>query len=731
MTENPISELEKIDPRDEDAPQRIAEILTASPEAIAKTREYSLIYKGLKPNEALLQAIYKSKAVIGHSLIAIAGKIIGEIRTKPNIQFKKKREQLERVLKLLLEYWAKNDNNAEIAVLIAWAYLLRSVMFRPRGFTIPHKKLEALRKGLEFANKALENSNKLPEAHKVKAMILLEQDEIKRNELKEIELDEDITNVLKLALDSGCDRFEDKFDIEIGIRYCELVDNSSTRTKYLGKIVSSNVKNIHFEKARAHRLLNDEAKLKDELENTIKSLSFFSNPMWQNVVWFLKILWKNKITCWKELTQKAYQRCETIAKKTKNHYLRMHWSGLRDLYDLAFLAADTPEEKARIADSLKNRPALRYSVWKDEVSDEAEWMAEEASYAEKYIKGLKELSNQKSKQKDEEKDNDKIDFTNIPNNYIAVHFYLYQLEMEKKGYALIYSGENGGWYIREFDYETLFQEYLTWQSNYSRLEMDAASYLESLCECIGETMPFLFELPEDKPIVFIPHDFIRRLPLHAAIQNNNGNKKVFLEEHKSYYLPQWGAVNVKNSTATHDSILLMKYPDKYFNKYFINLIKYWEWNNIQILQDLNNLKSPPEILVILCHGKGDVVNPFNSKLMITDTGVSMHKLLREQKIDLTGTTVYLAACETDLMPPLSSTMDEHLSIATPFLIMGASNVITSLWVVDPRRVDNNFEGNNLFDKFWELQIERISDYKNGGDLDKLYHAATFRMIGLA
>jgi len=344
------------------------------------------------------------------------------------------------------------------------------------------------------------------------------------------------------------------------------------------------------------------------------------------------------------------------------------------LYDLAFIAADKPQKKAEIADSTKNRTALAHSVWVKEATEE-ERLADEASSQGRYIKDLPELAKKKKSGKTSE--DNKRDIEKLPENWTSVHFYLNHLE--NQGYALIYNGCDRSWKEEKFDFAELFQSFLTWQTNYSRYGMKAAPYLVDLCISIGKSMPFLFNIPESHSVVFIPHDFLRRLPLHGAIRTVDGKKEVFLEKHASCYLPAWNLPQITDEGNSTENYLL-----KNFNEYRYEALKN-KITNGNIFDSISRagiekLDKHPNYLFLLCHGKADSANPFNSKLRLKDEPLA-YRDIQGLKMNLNGSKIFLGACESDLLPPQSDTVDEHLSLSSAFINKGASIVVGAMWEI--------------------------------------------------
>lgn len=147
---------------------------------------------------------------------------------------------------------------------------------------------------------------------------------------------------------------------------------------------------------------------------------------------------------------------------------------------------------------------------------------------------------------------------------------------------------------------------------------------------------------------------------------------------------------------------------------------------INNLEELKNYPNPPSLLVVLCQGAANIINPFDSKLLLNKVGIKLSKLLSE-KINLKNSRVYLGACETDFVPPLSSPLDEHLSLSIPFLLNDASEVISTMYEISPNDRDEIISNNADFESVKNYQLSKLKDYKRG-DPNSFYKAIAFRML---
>lgn len=102
---------------------------------------------------------------------------------------------------------------------------------------------------------------------------------------------------------------------------------------------------------------------------------------------------------------------------------------------------------------------------------------------------------------------------------------------------------------------------------------------------------------------------------------------------------------------------------------------------------------------------------------------------------MNGSSLVLGACETDLVPPLSDILDEHLSISAAFLTKGAAEILGGLWRVDIydteeiiERCCNKLE--ILRDEIWNWQKDKIEEYKKDKNQLHLFTTLSFRVVGV-
>jgi len=596
-------------------------------EAKAESSDASLCQSGIKPELIPTLSGIQDKPVWEEVVRDKAEEELEEaVNPESKLPHKKRRQMImnaiTRLLRLYEDRKAKGEDlMPETLTLLARAYLRRSRMIYPKGITIPARKREAIEKGLEFARKAIEKGGG-EDAYRCMAMLYVEKERILGEDEKTDKVMNEIKSGLKRAIMNGCTRFNAlEEDVEIATLYSEC---SGDTTSYLDQIISSSVSGVQLLKARAYRLKGCEDKLKKEMESFIDVLKnrYFSDPLWDDTVRFLIQLYRDckdsgKFSCWKELSRKVWETCRDIEKKMLNPFhIRWYWARMRDLYDLAFLRVkdknndERCRKRVEIAESLKSRSTIRLNVISTlaEGDELIEYFFDEyakaslGGYSIRFDEINEKIQKYQVKFKLEEAFRE-FKEEDVPANWTVIHFYLNHLE--NKGYALIYDKSNG-WSEETFEFDKLFHAYMTWQTDYNRNKIDSADSLQKLCIEIGRAMPFLFNLPEGRNVLFIPHDFLHRLPLHGAIETDtNGNvKTVFLKKHPSCYLPAWGVMKENQSSPNSRNYLIVG----------SNVTINFDRTDFQEIEDFNGISDTPRLLAIACHGKADMVNPFNTSL---------------------------------------------------------------------------------------------------------------------
>jgi len=722
-----------------------------------KTIDAALFQYGLPQDNDLvakIAGIQSNEALWAEAICSKADILLNNSQGK--MSHKDRKEKIEDAIRLLLSI---NDKSAKTLIMLARAYLLRSRIIRSKGLTIPEKKKEAINKGIshiEF-NSVEEAPDPVikKEAGLVRAFLYLELEKVDKFDAKI----KNLCDVLKYARDCGAIETISVDNIKIAVRLAELTTDQTLAVK----IIDSAIKGAELERARAYSVISGkEAEISTEMKAVIRKLesAFFSDPLWEDSVEFLLKLREDGVEGWKALALQSWLACSLAEKNISSTlHIRWYWSRMRSLYDLAFIAAgNNYEQKAKIADSLKSRPALRWQGWNELAQKDPRIKehldAEDAARTGKYVKQINELYKSTQRMANDVAehgiDDGDIDFNNVPSGWVAIHYYINQLD--KKCYALIYNPanpEDSKWtehFVENID--GLFSAYMEWQVNYSihkdkEDKREAAKYLAKLCKNIGSAMSFLFDpvvVPNSNKVVFMPHDFLHRLSLHGAV--NSGD--IFLEQHACCYLPAWSYAKKNKNGSTNGNYLFGYVPES--TSSFNTVWSGHEWSNKAARKGamthlLEDNASAPNLLVLWCHGTADAINPFNAKLHLKDRSISYHELTTST-IKLDGSKVVLGACETDLAPALSDVIDEHLSFSTAFMNKNASEILGTMWkVLDDNVaeiVESIFADGSILTVNAQWQKNRINEYRirqaNGNNTDNidmtLYDCLVFRTMGM-
>ncbi|MCR4321452.1 MAG: hypothetical protein NUV74_14085 [Candidatus Brocadiaceae bacterium] len=728
--------------------EKLMEELNGKAGTDVSLHEYEiLLAKAKMLSEKLGDSTILEKAVIsvGEKLIRI-GADRDEGRNR-NVRVR----SLENALKLLFDFYGKQKNEQSIStavlVLIARACYERSVLILSRQDKIMlEKKKRIIKKGIEFAKEVvfIESNNK--EALRLHCILLLELEKIDKDDRDVSKLKE----ALSSAIQNGCKEFNEKAeDIEISLRFAEFVKKdgndeplSEKDIKSLTTIVGTNLhtENIELKKAKAYYLMGNkenDVKIVECMKTFAKKLESlsFSDPGWSKAARFVIELEKTGKDCWKKIALLVWEACKKRYEESTSVEHYWYFGHLMTHYyiaDLAFAAQDDIEKKVEIADFLKSKILLHGQSLDDEAERFFEYNKDVRQ--QHFIKGLEMVY---KTEKNRTSGANRRGFKEIPKDWVVIHFYLNKYET--KGYAIL-AYKDRVWEIKEFPYVNLFEVFITWQTNYfvnkPKYSESTAIYLIELCKEIGRVMPFLFDVA-NKQVLFIAHDFLHRLPLHAAMKKNAANsiEEVFLKEHQCYYLPSWSFASKKDAPVDPKGRIL-------FNGFSENEQAYIALSELkwEKCDDFEKILSPPELLIIGCHGKADVTSSFNSKLKRKEGDITLLKLLTS-KMDINGSCVIMSVCEADLVPPLSGPLDEHLSFASAQLIKNAREILGGMWIICTEDIMeiinriNNCSHDNLDvgAELWHWQREKVEegirDYRNGVSTS-IFRSVTFRIFGL-
>lgn len=672
----------------------------------------------------------------------------------------------------------------KIYQLLANCYLKRGLSILPKGkgVSAPEKKLEAMRKALDLAEIALDDESSDLEIHITRVHALYEL-----YRMDEREYETKLIEALRVLNDLPAFHPTDPFHYFILSLYCRFNEDPGSDS------VIFNLQSLRNEKKYPYlpliraqagvRLLGRKDIQRDDFlpkarsaVNKLARLELFS-LIWEDTISFIKEMRVNSIAGWQKLALIAWQICRKKEQQMGfGLQIRQYWSRLSDLYAMAYEGAmltDKTKKAVNVVDSLKGRTSLTWgemdaflvkqtgnmagemNKWRKRYYT-GEAQANMGGYYSAYTSLIRDLPKKfRSSRK-------LLPVRTIPPGWAAVHLYLEQgnngeLKLNTLAGQKDASGEkNSVWHrYKAYDAKPMWDAYQEWLKKYRDNPINSAKHLDRLCQAIGKSLPFLFDIAKEvNGLILVPHGFTHLLPLHAA--KNNDNHYLF-EDVCSVYLPAWSLAPAGRTKPkkTPEGKYCLYHADPKDTTVYAGLFENDLWNfpinmtDKSALSDLNDVFSksdPPEWLSILCHGQADTLYPFNSKLMLGKGGISFLELQLSQW-DLRGSKVLLGACETELTPVKISQLDEHLSLAGAFLNKGAEMVMGSLWECDGRLVreliESALEGN---EPLWKVIQAKQKSWFTGRTLPKywtpkpetfagerpenlLYYVVPFRVLG--
>ncbi len=670
--------------------------------------------------------------------------------------------------------WSKR----EACHFIARCYLDRSRLILPKGSSIPQKKLEALQKAEEWANK-----KGVANESDIESLKLLIEIGLERRRWDPSFSKDHVNDLIKRLSQLGFTPSPTSFlDWEIidrgraaGILPAEfdemLMDLNGTSPAMKGDAYIPLLK-----ACAAFRLFNagspslassDFMDRVSEAINTLYSVPF-SSFIWNETIDLLKkIKQSGSFEDWPNLAIHAWRVCVEREQQVRlGLHLRMYWARQLDLYDLAFQAALEKEDMktaAEIADSLKSRPTIKWLNLERSLSGEnkkelEKWHEIESQwsmnrYIPDYQERVKDLTKQRQNPTEQRLP------TDVPAGWAAVHFYIDQLQ---KGHAIIFDGNSKNWIYHSFALHDegagtdLWNDFESWQSAEKDMALrdmglgdrdkafekaEHAPYLEKLCKGLGKALEFLFDKTLPSNLLLIPYGFLHVAPIHAALRED----RLLLQEKSCLYLPSWSLLGAETpvSGKSGRALLLNWGEDETFEGLFndwpddgCKSTKIKDATGQAVRGFLTDAKTL-ELLAIICHGNADPLNPYNSRLELKQYPLT-HADLYVLDANLSGTRVYLGACESDLAPSKRSLVDEHLSMASAFLNKGAHEVAGTLWRAGTELVKEVIESavaspvKPFRRLIQEKQVQWWSESSslNGCDgIRKLYFLAPFRVVG--
>ncbi len=642
---------------------------------------------------------------------------------------------------------------------IAESYLARSDFALAKGASVPAKKIEALDKAMHWAEKAGDDT--------LKVRILLER--ARRDDyfststlgeaLKSFIENETLTpsNALHMAVVDRLHELIHPLDNKEN-QPSELLDSLRRFDRdMLRKPPASGLMTpLYLARAAIRTGAGD---ISERLTSAVKGLArcLQTQKIWDETVELLKDAGENPGIGgqWEDAALAAWDACQKAEKRIKlSLQLRWYWSRYRDLYDLALNAALNKGDHAKaanIVESAKSRPTIKMRDAEKMLENtdktfyrlyvESDALVHTDAYASQYER-LKKFP------PPEKREHRGID--DIPEGWTSVQFHVYSLENVidrmtrseraslpgdcKKAATALVSRPDNSFHPVHLALDGLWAAFKRWQDERRTFTIKKTeNSLKALCKEAGKALaPVLKHIPTEN-VLFIPHGFLHLTPLHAALYEG----KPLLAKKQCLYLPSWSMAPVKAvPPGAGPNVLLSNFETK--DTDLQNALNRPDWKNphkkkvnpSDAMADINDAykagDQPPHLIAFYAHGKGDLQNPYNARLVMADGGLSYQRLLSELP-DLQGAKVMLAACESDLVSGNFGLVDEHLSLAGAFLSKNASGVLGALFEM-PRDlgremleyvIDNRKKP--LYEAVRDKQIEWI-----GKDL---YQMSPFRVMG--
>jgi len=289
-----------------------------------------------------------------------------------------------------------------------------------------------------------------------------------------------------------------------------------------------------------------------------------------------------------------------------------------------------------------------------------------------------------------------------------------------------------------FDLPALKEAFETWQNDLEQrgnkgFEKTNKSLL-SLCQILGDVMEEGLRGINTPGVIFIPHGFLHLAPLHAALV---GRRPLF-EQKTCLFLPAWWLCGQDRvSDETGQKVLLTRWKEA---SEISEIEKDLRWKPMikectpEDYIDVVKGPIPPDFLAFYCHGRRHYSNPYLSALELYNQDLTLQDLIHHTPKDaFKGSRVLISACESDLGAGARSLLDEHLSIASAFLLKGAFQVCGSLYRGmedfgrDLLKACLETDQAGLGQKVHEVQQAYI---KNDTELSNLYKSAAYRVVGL-
>lgn len=757
----------------------------------------SPLFLGVVPGEEACRKLKANKDEIQKSIvrqtITRAEGLRNEAVFGNNIPYLCRQRFLEDAIRMVWELCVPVDNDyrwphddpwgsKKAFLFIARCYLDRARLVLPKGSSVPEKKLEALKKAWDWAERGKESNSD------VESIKLLIEIGLERERYDDNFPEHEVTDLIgKLAKTDFAPSATFPLDWEIVDRGCR--PPGILNKKLDEKLFSLNLSSDELKKNRylpllrarsALRLSKSEQDLYDRAKKAVNALNAvpFSSFIWDETIDFLDQV-RDSLKNWRYLAVEAWAICRRKEREIPlGLQVRMYWSRHNQLYNLAFNACNFGTEtgrklSARIVDSLKSRPTIKWLNIEKSIGRDYKKIIEKLHEIEsqwalnKYILDYHKLMRELKKMGVRVAPPRPI--TDVPEGWAAVHFYL---DQQGKGHAIIFNGRSRKWDYASFLLRDkskgidLWQDFKAWQAfdrdaadadaedpdrDFIKTASEAGPYLKRLCHSVGQQLHFLFDDELSENLILIPHGFFHLVPIHAAI--NNG--ELLLEKKTCIYLPAWSLAPTNMAPKPTDGMgLFVNWEEDTFDELYDRWPdeppQYQKCRNAtgsNVRNYLDKAKNP-HLVVILCHGEADPLNPYNARLLLKPEGQGLThgELVVRLKNRIEGAKIVLGACETDLAPAKQRFGDEHLSLATAFLQEGASEIAGNLWRVMDTLLEELLEHivQNMNISLFRLIREKQIDWWNSGlviensdttvrtvtdPATKLYLLAPFRVVG--
>ena len=228
----------------------------------------------------------------------------------------------------------------------------------------------------------------------------------------------------------------------------------------------------------------------------------------------------------------------------------------------------------------------------------------------------------------------------------------------------------------------------------SRIEaLDVQGRIEKLSAFLNFSQLENYIPKQIKHLILVPNTYLHLFPLHALLINDNQPliNKFSVQYYPNLLLwkicqqrqrPQQNFIAVENPTQDKDLI--------FAQAEVASIIQCSKFKKTHIIKGKNALKS--DILKLAQdehyfhfsgHAEYNFKNPLNSYLMLSENhqdNLTLNTILAEMQMSCAD-LVTLSACCTGVVDGLQPT-DEHLGIATGFLLAGVKAIVGSLWQVN-------------------------------------------------